>query len=138
MWAAQTSFFERAWRIRGAGAVQVNARFHENLNAADVPRMLYWQLDYIMEDYLSFLERDTLKDLDLCIFPSRGHYRSPQTLITVFIAAFAYLMLLESDSWTLKTWETKSNAWGKHPRLSQNPVRRLTPDLGAVLILCRL
>jgi hypothetical protein len=125
LWAAQSSFFERPWRLRN-GASAVNARFHENLGASDVPRMLYWQLDFIIEEYQASLEKAILANLEQLMFPRA--YRSQQTLITVFTTAFIYLSVLESDTWTLKTWAKKSTAWKTNSRVSKNPVRTLQSD----------
>lgn len=116
MWIGHGVYFDRLWRITGNGR-GVGAQFHSGLNAFDCPRMLYWQLDCAMEDYLQRLERAVLHDLEKFILS-----RKKDTWLSAFVGSFIYLAILERESWNLETWRSKMKSWADHPAISVNPV----------------
>ncbi|KAJ8130308.1 hypothetical protein O1611_g3322 [Lasiodiplodia mahajangana] len=71
VWAAQTIFFGRIWRL-SEGGERVGAIMHTEINAYDVPRFLYWQLDCITERYAYEQELAVLKDLENFIFARKS------------------------------------------------------------------
>lgn len=105
MWAAQSLWFDRIWRITESGE-RIDAPWRDSTKARDVPRLLYVQLDYSMEVYIMQLEARLLASLDMFVFK-----RSSSTWFSVYAAAFVYLVTLENDSWRLETWKVKLKAW---------------------------
>ncbi|KIX10551.1 uncharacterized protein Z518_01634 [Rhinocladiella mackenziei CBS 650.93] len=124
VWAAHSVFFGRIWRIK-KGAEALGAQFHPEIGAADVPRLLYWQLDWIVENYMMKLESQILRDLEDIILPrtQKGsrHRRQLGAGFAVFISCFLYLSTLEKDSWNLEAWRAKSARWANDPSVSNNP-----------------
>jgi hypothetical protein len=121
MWAAQSCVWGQIWRIT-KGAQGIGASYREGLNAFEVPRLLYWQLDVIMEDYICKLEKLVLKDLERHVFPSKGAYREQSTWFTVVLSSIIYLAVLESDTWNLESWKAKCKEWESNPLYMGNPV----------------
>ncbi|KAH8802978.1 hypothetical protein F5884DRAFT_491771 [Xylogone sp. PMI_703] len=105
MWAAQSLWFDRIWRVVSEGE-KIKSRWQDFLNGHDVPRLLYVQLDFYMEAYIAHLETRILADLNDFIFS-----RSSSTWFSVYAAAFVYLVALENDSWRLETWKAKLKKW---------------------------
>jgi hypothetical protein len=116
MWVGHSTYFDRLWRIHGDGKL-VGAVVHEALNAPDVPRMLYWQLDYNMENHLRNLEKTVLLDLETLILE-----RKKSSWLSAFLCTFIYLAILERDSWNLHSWEVKSKRWAQNNQVCSNPV----------------
>ncbi|KAI0096456.1 hypothetical protein GGR51DRAFT_30584 [Nemania sp. FL0031] len=115
LWAAQTIFFGRIWRL-SEGGERVGAVMHNEINAYDVPRFLYWQLDCIAEQYAYEQELAILRDLEKFIFA-----RKSSPWLSVVLASYIYLTVLERDTWNLKSWRVKSDRWARDQRVANNP-----------------
>ncbi|KAH0559467.1 hypothetical protein GP486_004021 [Trichoglossum hirsutum] len=101
IWAAQTTFFKNYWRVVD-GAESVKAPYYPPLRAALVPRMLYLQLEQIMEAYMKELEQEFLHNLENMIFS-----RDSAQWFPTYLATFVYLSTLEGDTWDLWEWREK-------------------------------
>lgn len=99
------------------GARAINASWHDEIQASDVPRFLYWQLDAILENCISDLESQILCDLENFVLN-----RQSTTWFSVYLGSFLYLAILERDTWNLQSWKAKSLRWAEDPRVSANPV----------------
>ncbi|KAI0818294.1 hypothetical protein GGR55DRAFT_674127 [Xylaria sp. FL0064] len=121
LWAAQAIFFGRIWRL-SEGAERVGAVMHAEINAYDVPRFLYWQLDCIVERYAYEQELAVLRDLENFIFA-----RKNAPWLSVVLTAYIYLTVLERDTWNLKSWRIKSDRWATDPRTMVWPLT-VTPE----------
>lgn len=115
-WAAQCVFFGHIWRI-SKGGPSVGAVLHPEVDAYDVPRFLYWQLDCITENYAHQQEMEVLKALEERVFA-----RERTSWLSVFVTSFIYLAILELDNWNLESWKVKSTRWAVDERVQHNPV----------------
>jgi hypothetical protein len=127
LWAAGRVYFNRVWRI-AEGGQKIRATWHEELQAYDVPRLLYVQLDYLIEKYRQELERKILRDMEISITPPRN----PDVWFSFFLTAFVYLAALERDTWELETWKAKTAKFAAHPNVVAF-VRLHTFDLLTIL-----
>ena len=107
MWAAQSFWFKRIWRIV-AGGKAIGARFRKETRGFDPPRFLYVQLDYIMHYYLNKLEKSVLTRLQRLVF-----HRKNSTLFPLFLATFVFLATVEGDSWRMENWKAKLEQWSQ-------------------------
>lgn len=118
MWAIQTTFFGRIWRVYEGHEI-VQATWHEEIKAHDIPRFLCWQLDGVVEDYLQRMEVLVLNQLKAATSAKAKH--SKNSWFVVYLAAYIYLGTLEGDAWNLSSWKARSARWKLDPVLSNNP-----------------
>ncbi|KAI0487365.1 hypothetical protein F4859DRAFT_509934 [Xylaria cf. heliscus] len=127
LWAAQAIFFGRIWRLSEGGG-RVGAIMHAEINAYDVPRFLYWQLDCIAERYAYEQELAVLRDLENFIFA-----RKNAPWLSIVLTSYIYLTVLERDTWNLKSWRIKSDRWAADLRVKNNPTMvwplTVTPEI---------
>lgn len=107
MWAAQSFWFQRIWRIV-AGGKTIGAFFRNETQGFDPPRFLYVQLDYYMHHYVERLEKRVLAGLERLVF-----YRKSSTFFPLFLATFVFLATVEGDSWRMRKWKARLEQWSQ-------------------------